>query len=145
MLLCIITCTVTEKSTAQLPLRLSQASGVPYYRQVVDQVAELVRSGRLPAGTLLPSVRELARRLLVSLITVRRAYADLEAAGLIVRRQGQGTFVAEGVEVASKERALGEARTQLADAVSRARQLGLEGVELRRFLEQLLDQIGEGS
>jgi len=128
-----------------LPLRLSQASGVPYYRQVVDQMAELVRSGGLPAGTLLPSVRELARRLLVSLITVRRAYADLEAAGLIVRRQGQGTFVAEGVEVASKKRALGEARAQLADAVSRARQLGLEGAELRRFLEKLLDQVGGDS
>ena len=128
-----------------LPLRLSQASGVPYYRQVVDQMAELIRSGRLPSGTQIPSVRELARRLLVSLITVRRAYADLEAAGLIVRRQGQGTFVAEGVEVASRERALAEARTQLADSVSRARQLGLEGAELRRFLEKLLDQVGEGS
>lgn len=129
----------------KLPLRLTQASGVPYYRQVVDQVAELVRSGQLPAGALLPSVRELARQLLVSLITVRRAYADLEAAGLIVRRQGQGTFVAEGVEVASRERALDQARAQLADAVARARQLGLEGAELRRFLEKLLDQVGGGS
>ena len=129
----------------QLPLRLTQASGVPYYRQVVDQIAELVRSGRLPAGALLPSVRELARQLLVSLITVRRAYADLEGAGLIIRRQGQGTFVAEGVEVASRERALEQARTQLTDAVARARQLGLEGAELRRFLERLLDQVGGGS
>lgn len=136
---------MNEKTTQPLPLRISQASGVPYYRQVVDQMAELIRSGRLPAGTLLPSVRELARQLLVSLITVRRSYADLESAGLIVRRQGQGTFVAEGVEAASRERALGEARAQLADAVSRARQLGLEGAELRRFLEQLLEQIGEDS
>jgi GntR family transcriptional regulator len=141
-MLCIIIYTVNEQAKQSLPLRLSQASGVPYYRQVVDQLAELIRSGRLEAGSQLPSVRELARRLLVSLITIRRAYADLEAVGLIVRRQGQGTFVAEEVEVASRKRALTEARAQLTDAVSRARQLGLEGAELRRFLEQLLDQVG---
>jgi GntR family transcriptional regulator len=143
VLLCIITCTVSNPTSHLLPLKLSQASGVPYYRQVVDQMAELIRSGRLAAGAQLPSVRELARRLLVSLITVRRAYSDLESAGLIVRRQGQGTFVAEGVEVASRERALREARHQLADAVSRARQLGLDGTALRRFLEELLDRVGE--
>ena len=83
---------------SSLPIRLSQASGVPYYRQVVDQMSELIRSGQLLPGAQLPSVRELSRQLLVSLITVRRSYADLEAAGLIVRRQGQGTFVAADVE-----------------------------------------------
>jgi len=145
VLLCIITYTVTEKTMSNLPLRLTQASGVPYYRQVVDQMAELIRSGQLPVGTLLPSVRELARQLLVSLITIRRAYADLESGGLIVRRQGQGTFVAEGVEVTSRERALAEARAQLADAVARARQLGLDGPELRRHVARLLEQAGEDS
>ena len=123
-----------------LPIRLSQASGVPYYRQVVDQVQELIRSGQLPPGTLLPSVRELSRRLLVSLITVRRSYADLEVAGLIVRRQGQGTFVADEVEAASRELALAEARAQLADAFARARQLGLKGKPLRKLAAGLLDE-----
>jgi GntR family transcriptional regulator len=121
-----------------LPIQLSQASGVPFYRQVVDQLAELIRSGQLTAGTQLPSVRELSRRLLVSLITVRRSYADLESAGLIVRRQGQGTFVAQGIEVASRARALDEARNQLAAAVQRARQLGLAGKELRDSVDRLL-------
>ncbi len=92
-----------------LPMSLSEATGVPFYRQVVDQVAELIRSGQLTAGSRLPSVRDLSRELLVSLITVRRAYADLEAAGLILRRQGQGTFVCEDVEAASRRRALEQA------------------------------------
>lgn len=127
----------------RLPLQLSQASGVPFYRQVVDQMAELIRSGQLPPGTRLPSVRELSRRLLVSLITVRRSYADLEAARLIVRRQGQGTFVAEDVEVPSRRRALAEARERLSEAVSRARQLGLTGPALREFIDGLLDTEGE--
>jgi GntR family transcriptional regulator len=114
-----------------LPLSLSAASGVPFYRQMTDQIAALIRSGRLPPGTLLPSVRDLAAQLMVSLITARRAYADLEAAGLAVRRQGQGTFVADEVEAAAAERSLAQARALLCDAVRRARLLGLdpEGVE----------------
>jgi GntR family transcriptional regulator len=123
----------------RLPIRLSQASGVPYYRQIVDQLAALIRSGQLPPSRRLPSFRELSVELLVSLITVRRAYADLEAAGLIVRRQGQGTFVAAEVEGASRRQALAEARAHLEAAVDRARQLGLRGPALRSHLESLLD------
>jgi GntR family transcriptional regulator len=126
-----------------LPIRLSQASGVPFYRQVVDQLADLIRSGQLLSGATLPSVRDLSQQLLVSLITVRRSYADLEAAGLIVRRQGQGTFVAEGIETASRDHALAEARAQIADAVSRARQLGLRGAELRSHVDSLLNEEDE--
>jgi len=122
----------------RLPLKLSSASGVPFYRQIVDQVAELIRAGRLPPGSRLPSFRELAPQLLVSLITVRRAYSDLEQAGLIVRRQGQGTFVADEVETMSRKHALAEARAQLAAAVIRARHLGLDGEALRRAVEHLL-------
>jgi len=122
----------------RLPIRLSQASGVPFYRQIVDQLAGLIHSGQLEPDARLPSFRDLAPQLLVSLITVRRAYADLEAAGLIVRRQGQGTFVASEVEAASRERAVAQARAQLEAAVSRARQLGLRGAALRSFVDGLL-------
>jgi GntR family transcriptional regulator len=125
-----------------LPLQLSDASGVPRYRQIVDQVGELIRAGQLPPGERLPSVRELAGQLLVSLITTRRAYSDLEAAGLIVRRQGQGTFVADDVRAATRERGLAEARDGLAAAVTRARRLGLRGEALRSVLADLLE--GEG-
>jgi GntR family transcriptional regulator len=130
-----------------LPIRLSDATGVPFYRQVVDQVAELIGSGQLPAGSRLPSVRELSKHLLVSLITIRRSYADLEAAGLILRRQGQGTFVAEDVTSASRKRSLSEARNLLAESIARARQLGLDGEALRKTIEPLLSdrrEPGEG-
>jgi GntR family transcriptional regulator len=123
-----------------LAIRLSQASGVPFYRQIVDQVAALIHSGQLPPDTRLPSFRDLAPRLLVSLITVRRAYADLEAAGLIVRQQGQGTFVASEVEAAARRRALTEAKALLARALARARQLGLQGDALRAFVAPLLEE-----
>lgn len=124
----------------RLPVRLSQASGVPFYRQVADQVAQLIRSGQIAPGSRLPSVRELSGQLLVSLITVRRSYSDLEAAGLIVRRQGQGTFVAETVEAVSRRRALEQTREHLAEAVARARSLGVQDEDLRSLLDELLEE-----
>ena len=125
-----------------LPLKLSDATGVPYYRQIVDQVAQLIRSGQLPPESQLPSVRELAGHLLVSLITTRRAYADLEAAGLIIRRQGYGTFVAEDIEVASHEQALSDAHARLSDAVGEARRLGLDDHDLKKIFEAVLREEG---
>jgi GntR family transcriptional regulator len=65
---------------APLDLTLTDASGVPYYRQIETQLAELIRLGKLPSGTRLPSVRELALELKVSVITTRRTYADLASA-----------------------------------------------------------------
>ena len=106
-------------------IQLSKASGVPFYRQVQDQLAELMRSGQLQPGDQLPSVRELAATLVVSVITTRRAYQELESAGLIVRLQGKGTFVAEHVRQGLSDRAEEEATTGLREAVERAQRLGL--------------------
>ncbi len=122
-----------------LPLQLSAASGVPFYRQVVDQISALVRSGQLAPGTRMPSVRELAAQLMVSLITVRRAYADLETAGLVIRRQGQGTFVADNVGQASQAQAQEQAYEVLERAVRRAQQLGLEPKEILEAVQLALE------
>ena len=126
-----------------LSIKLSEASGVPYYRQIMDQVAQFIRSGQLDPGTRLPSVRELASRLLVSLITVRRSYADLEAAGLIVRRQGHGTYVADSIETATREQALAEAKEKLTDAVFQAERLGVSREAIEKIVRDLLSRKGE--
>jgi GntR family transcriptional regulator len=123
-----------------LPLKLSDATGVPYYRQIVDQIAQLIRSGQLERGSQLPSVRELSSDLLVSLITTRRAYADLEGLGLIVRRQGSGTFVSEEVELATREQAMADIRSRVEDVVEQARRLGLGEGDLEQILSQLLSR-----
>jgi GntR family transcriptional regulator len=126
-----------------LSITLSDASGVPYYRQIMDQVAQLIRSGQLAPNTQLPSVRELASQLLVSLITVRRSYADLEAAGLIKRRQGHGTFVAEEVVKPSRDQAIAEARGALEGAVNLARRLGVKDEDLKKMLDDALARKGD--
>lgn len=123
-----------------LPIKLSDASGLPFYRQITDQLADLIRAGRLGRGDRLPSVRELAAHLLVSVITVRRAYADMEHAGLINRRQGNGTFVADDVDAASRAQSLKEARRVLKEAVIRARHLGMDAGAQRALLKKLLEE-----
>ncbi|HHW11090.1 MAG TPA: GntR family transcriptional regulator, partial [Firmicutes bacterium] len=79
-----------------LPISLSSSSDQPYYRQIVEQIRHLILSGRLKPGTQLPSVRQLASDLTVSVITTRRAYEELEREELIVTRPGTGSIVAEG-------------------------------------------------
>ena len=75
--------------------RLDSRSGVPPYRQLVDQVRQMVSLGLLQAGDQLPSVREVMRQITINPNTVHRAYRELEAEGLIEGRQGRGTFVVE--------------------------------------------------
>lgn len=121
-----------------LPLQLKQASGVPFYRQIVDGISDLIRGGQLEPGARMPSVRGLATQLAVSLITIRRAYADLAGAGLIVRRQGQGTFVSKDVGEAARRRAYNDAITALEAAVVRAQALGLSSVEISEIIDRTL-------
>lgn len=122
-----------------LDLSLSEVSGVPFYRQIREQIAGWIRTGHLPAEAPLPSVRELAATLRVSVITTRRAYRDLEADGLVVARQGRGTFVAEHPRPAARRQATEQARELLREATARARRLGLDDDELRSLMGELLE------
>ncbi len=80
-------------------------SGLPIYLQITEQIRRGVAAGILLPGDQLPSVRELAARLLVNPNTVARVYRDLERDGLLETRRGQGTFVgAEAVSMAEGER-----------------------------------------
>jgi GntR family transcriptional regulator len=88
-------------------LVISHADARPMYLQIIEQVQQRIAVGEWPAGHELPSIRALAAETRVSVITIKRAYADLERAGLIVSRQGRGSFVAEraglGLELRRQE------------------------------------------
>ena len=111
---------------------------MPFYRQLTDQIEELIHSGQLSAGDPMPSVRALAKQTLVSLITIRRAYADLAAAGLLVQKQGLGTFVSEQASRVSEARAADEAREVLRGAITRAFQLGLSSSEVLEHIRSVI-------
>ncbi len=98
-----------------MPVRfqLDTASGVPFYRQVIDQVLAGIATGALSRGERLPTVRALAVELAVNLNTVARAYKELEIRGVLATQQGSGTFVAS--EAAAQGLTLGEIRAALAE------------------------------
>ena len=80
--------------TDAVPFRLDPGSGVPLYRQVIDQVLLAVADGRLKPGVQLPTVRQLAVDLAVNLNTIAKSYREMEIRGIVETQQGTGTFVA---------------------------------------------------
>lgn len=80
-------------TSPQLRLRLDPRSGVPYYRQVIEQVKFAIARGQLAPGDQLPTVRQLAVDLSVNPNTVIRAYRQLETEQVLRTQQGSGTFV----------------------------------------------------
>ena len=122
-------------------LRLAPGSAVPVYRQIVDQLAYQIGSGRLTIGERLPSVRELARALPANQNTVLKAYEILENDGLIERRHGDGTFVAQRgspLRIAERRRMVAEL---LAQAAALAANLEINNDEFRKLAEDELSRV----
>lgn len=94
-----------KEQTFIMLFRLDAESGVPFHQQIFEQVRRQAASGAVQAGDRLPTVRELAAELLVNPNTVARAYQDLERAGVVETRRGQGTFAcAPGSKLDSDEK-----------------------------------------
>ena len=74
---------------------LSPLNPDPMYKQVTDQIKDAIASGVLKPEEKLPSIREMSKELKISMITIKRAYADLESEGYIFTRTGMGSFVAD--------------------------------------------------
>jgi len=85
-----------EQSGAPVDIKINLADGVPLYRQIVNQIRYRVASGLLEVGEDLPPIRTLALQLKVTPNTIVKAYGELEAAGIVRKRHGAGTFVADG-------------------------------------------------
>lgn len=115
-------------------LFLSSSDSTPMYQQVFDQITAKIVAGDWPAGTALPSIRELASASRVSVITVKRAYQELERAGLIVTRQGKGSFVADSLE-APRARLRTELDLHIQTLLTAAGRLGLTRDDLKHLLD----------
>ena len=114
--------------------RLDLASGVPVYRQIIDQVLLAVATGTLQGGRQLPTVRQVAVDLAINPNTVMRAYRELEIRGAISTQQGIGTFVTlQRVEVDQAERDIRLSRLA-ADCAARA---GAEGFSVADLIARL--------
>ena len=113
-----------------MTILIDPRSGQPIYEQIVRQLRRQILEGSLAADTPLPSVRSLAKDLGISVITTRRAYDELEAAGLIYTQPGRGSFVAAGEPEQLRAMHLEELEATLRKLSTLRRDCGLSREEL---------------
>ena len=117
---------------------INPTSGVPIYRQIVDQVHALVAGGFLQEGDLLPSVRQVASDASVNPMTVSKAYSRLEIEGVVRRARGLGMQILPPSQNGSVDERKLQFRATLEPALHRARQLGLNQKQIREVISTLL-------
>jgi GntR family transcriptional regulator len=116
--------------------RLDEHSGVPVYRQLIDQVQAAIASGALTVGVQLPTVRQVAVDLAINPNTVLRAYREMEIRGLLDTEQGTGTFIADRKVEYSKSEHDRKLTQLVGEFVSRA---GAAGFTLKQVIQALQD------
>lgn len=115
---------------------LSQTDGRPMYQQIMEQIKTKVTIGDWPQAYKLPSIREMAVAAKVSVITVKRAYQELETEGVIVTQQGKGSYIAQidNLSIKLKEQ---EMNKYLNEAIDIARSIGLSDIKLQQRIGDL--------
>ena len=118
--------------------KLDPSSGVPFYRQIIDQVLLAVADGRLKVGAQLPTVRQLAVDLSVNLNTVAKAYREMEIRGIVQTQQGTGTFIAARTTGGGRAREKRKAVNDLLDRfIANAE---AHGVPIEELVEALVER-----
>lgn len=118
-------------------LSVKDSAGAPLYQQIYDGVSRAVITGELAPGEALPPIRTAAEELRVSVISVKRAWEELERDGFIITAVGRGSFVAElsAEELSAKRRRLMEER--LAEGVTFCKAIGASEDEIREIINSL--------
>jgi GntR family transcriptional regulator len=117
---------------------INATSGVPIYRQIVDQVHAMLAGGLLREGDLLPSVRQVAQNAAVNPMTVSKAYSRLEVEGVVRRSRGLGMQVLAPSQNGSLDERKQQFRSAVEPVFHRARQLGLSADQIREVVSSLL-------
>ncbi len=115
-------------------------SGVPVYRQLMDQVKFHIASGLLKPGDELPSTRALSAELGVNPMTISKAYSYLERDGVVERRPGRALIVKALPDRQIEEQKTGRLREKLKPIVTVVRQLGISDAEAQRILQEMLSR-----
>ena len=116
---------------------LSYESGVPIYEQIKEQIKASILSGQLPEDQPLPSIRQLARDLKVSVMTITRAYSDLELEGFVHTMPKKGVYVKKVNQEEVRKQYKQETQTALQAAVTSGKMAGLTMADLHALLDSL--------
>ncbi|MGM9951378.1 MAG: GntR family transcriptional regulator [Lysinibacillus sp.] len=119
---------------------ISNSSKEPIYEQIYEQVKKQILTGDLQEGQALPSMRQLAKDLQISVITTKRAYEELEKNGFIYSIVGKGSFVSEQNTEMIKERKMKVIEEKLLEAIQNSRQMGIGLTELKEMLTLLYSE-----
>ena len=119
---------------------ITNSSGEPIYTQITNQIKEMILKGELEEGDALPSMRNLAAALRISVITTKRAYEDLEREGFIESYTGKGSFVKAQNKELLREENLKQIERLLLEACSKAKQSEVDIEELKEILEVLYSE-----
>lgn len=122
-----------------IKLIISNVSGEPIYEQIKQQVKAAILSGELQAEEALPSLRTLAKDLKISVLTVTRAYTELEQEGFVKNVQGRGCFVLGSGSELMKEQLICKVENNLTEAIKAAKIANLSNEELHHLLDILLE------
>jgi GntR family transcriptional regulator len=122
-----------------IKLIISNVSGVPIYEQIKQQVKAAILSGELQAEETLPSLRTLAKDLKISVLTVTKAYTELEQEGFVKNVQGKGCFVLGSGSELMKEQLICKVENSLTEAIKAAKIANLSNKELHHLLDVLLE------
>ena len=122
-----------------MKLIISNVSGVPIYEQIKQQVKAAILSGELKEEEALPSLRTLAKDLKISVLTVTRAYTELEQEGFVKNVQGRGCFVLGSGSELMKEQLICKVENSLTEAIKAAKIANLCNEELHHLLDILLE------
>ncbi|WPC43170.1 GntR family transcriptional regulator [Clostridium sp. JS66] len=118
---------------------ISNSVGEPIYEQITKQIKNLIFNGSLCEGESLPSIRNLAQELKISVITTKRAYEELEHDGFIETIPGKGSYVASQNKELLKEKRLKIIEDKLLEAVEESKLVGLSLNDLKEMLDILFD------
>ena len=120
-----------------MQIRVETSSGMPITRQIAAQIRAQCASGTLKPGDRLPSVRVLAAELAVNQNTILRVYERLTAEGLLERRHGDGTFVADRIPTGQMKAQRQLLREEIARTVELAKTLGIDAEEVHQLLDEM--------
>jgi len=123
-----------------LNIIISNTAGIPLYEQIREQIKTAIFNGELIEGDSLPSIRQLAKDLKISVITTMRAYDELEQKGFVVSVQGKGCFVQPQNTELMREQKLREVEAGLFAAINAAKMAKLTKEELLNMFELLLKE-----
>lgn len=118
-----------------MKLIISNSSSVPIYEQIKKAMIEQIMNGELKEDEALPSIRNLAQDIKISIMTIKKAYDELESEGYIISRQGKGTFVAPKNTELAKEQANKDIERHIEDVVDIAKQFKIKKEDLKDLID----------